>query len=346
MAILVIDDRREARRLIQSFLVEGGFQEVITASSAEEGFGILGLEPKAAAGNSPEIDLILLDIVLEGINGLDACRMIKGDPRLADIPVVMMTGYSDPSYINTAFEAGAIEFLLKPIQKMELIARVRSIMHFKQEVAKLKEREQYLTSITDALKDANARLARLSHVDGLTGIANRRYFDEMFRKLLASATRLSIPIALLMLDIDHFKSYNDLYGHLAGDDCLKTLATSLNDSIKRGSDFIARYGGEEFSIVLLGTDMEGAVTVAEEIQKHLAELNVTHEGSTCSDKVTLSIGVAACVPEPQVGPEQIIAWADKALYRAKKKGKDRIELCDTADMEKTSPDSPATGPGR
>ncbi|HMA85926.1 MAG TPA: diguanylate cyclase, partial [Desulfosalsimonadaceae bacterium] len=260
--------------------------------------------------------------------------IIKSHPRFSDIPVVIMTAQTDPENIDSAFDAGAIEFLLKPVQKMELLARVRSIMHFKDQLDKLRKREKQLTEITKELETANARLERLSHSDGLTGIPNRRYFDYMFKKLLASATRLSIPIGLLMLDIDCFKSYNDTYGHLAGDDALKTVSESLHETIKRESDFIARYGGEEFAVVLFGTELAAVVNLGEKIRQRIADLNIAHQASTISDRVTVSIGVAACVPEPHITPDKLIFGADQALYQAKSEGRDRVVSCNPADLDK------------
>jgi len=333
MAILVIDDRREARQIIQSFLESGGYHDIITAESAERGLEIIGIENPEPAGH-PSIDLILMDIVLDGMSGVDACRIISSHPCFSDIPVVIMTAYTDPENIDAAFEAGAIEFLLKPVQKMELLARVRSILHFKDQLDKLRQREKQLTEITKELETANARLERLSHSDGLTGIPNRRYFDYMFKKLLASATRLSIPIALLMLDIDCFKPYNDTYGHLAGDDALKTVSESLHETIKRESDFIARYGGEEFAIVLFGTELAAAENLGEKIRQRIADLNIEHQASEISDRITVSIGVAACVPEPQITPDKVIFGADQALYKAKSEGKDRVTSFDPADLDK------------
>jgi len=339
MAILVIDDKREARLLIQVFLEGGGFQDVITTPSAEMGFEIMGISPESDGEGTP-IELILMDIVMDGISGVEACRKIKAHPKMTDTPVVMMTAYTDPSYIDAAFDAGAIEFLVKPIKKMELLARVRSIMHFNQELNKLREREKMLTGITDELKNANIKLERLSKSDGLTGIPNRRYFDYMLKKLMASATRLSIPLSLLMLDLDCFKAYNDNYGHLAGDDALRTIAESLHTTIKRESDFIARYGGEEFAIVLFGTELDTAAALAETIRESMEELYIRHEFSDISDRLTLSIGVAACIPEPHIAPADLINYADQALYEAKSAGKNRIVKSDPLNFEQPSASTP------
>jgi len=323
MAILIIDDVPVTRKIIESFLKDGGHTDIIQADSAENAFQILGLY---ADNDTPRasIDLILMDIVLQGVDGIEACRLIKNDQRSAHIPIVIITAYTSSEHIETAFKAGAIDFLPKPINKLELHARVRSILHFKSEVDRLREREKNLVETTLQLERANVLLERLSNSDGLTGIPNRRYFDYMFKKLLASGTRLSIPISLLLMDIDNFKLFNDTYGHLAGDDCLKLISGAIHDTIKRESDFIARYGGEEFVIVLFGVEPKTAAELAENIREHIFGLKIPHSASPVSQWVTVSIGVVSCVPEPSVSPENMINRADKALYAAKSHGKNQV----------------------
>ena len=323
MAILIIDDVPVTRKIIESFLKDGGHTDIIQAESAENAFHLLGLY---ADGNTPRppIDLILMDIVLQGVDGIEACRLIKNDQRSAHIPIVIITAYTSSEHIETAFKAGAIDFLPKPINKLELHARVRSILHFKSEVDRLREREKHLVETTLQLERANVLLERLSNSDGLTGIPNRRYFDYMFKKLLASGTRLAIPISLLLMDIDNFKLYNDTYGHLAGDDCLKLISGAIHDTIKRESDFIARYGGEEFVIVLFGVEAKMAAELAENIREHIFGLKIPHSTSSVNDWVTVSIGVVSCIPEPSISPEKMIDRADKALYAAKSHGKNQV----------------------
>jgi diguanylate cyclase (GGDEF)-like protein len=323
MAILIIDDVPVTRKIIESFLKDGGHTDILQADSAENAFHILGLY---ADGDTQRqsIDLILMDIVLQGVDGIEACRLIKNDQRSAHIPIVIITAYTSSDHIETAFKAGAIDFLPKPINKLELHARVRSILHFKSEVDRLREREKNLVETTLQLERANVLLERLSNSDGLTGIPNRRYFDYMFKKLLASGTRLSIPISLLLMDIDNFKLYNDTYGHLAGDDCLKLISGAIHDTIKRESDFIARYGGEEFVIVLFGVEPKTAAELAINIREHIFGLKIPHSTSPVSEWVTISMGVVSCVPEPSVSPEIMIDRADKALYAAKSHGKNQV----------------------
>ena len=331
MAILIIDDVPVTRKIIESFLKDGGHTDIIQAESAENAFHLLGLYADND-DSRPSIDLILMDIVLQGVDGIEACRLIKNDQRSAHIPIVIITAYTSSEHIETAFKAGAIDFLPKPINKLELHARVRSILHFKSEVDRLREREKHLVETTLQLERANVLLERLSNSDGLTGIPNRRYFDYMFKKLLASGTRLAIPISLLLMDIDNFKLYNDTYGHLAGDDCLKLISGAIHDTIKRESDFIARYGGEEFVIVLFGVEAKMAAELAENIREHIFGLKIPHSASSVSDWVTVSIGVVSCIPEPSISPEKMIDRADKALYTAKSHGKNQVVQFEYAEV--------------
>jgi len=331
MAILIIDDVPVTRKIIESFLKDGGHTDIIQAESAENAFHLLGLYADGDVPRPP-IDLILMDIVLQGVDGIEACRLIKNDQRSAHIPIVIITAYTSSEHIETAFKAGAIDFLPKPINKLELHARVRSILHFKSEVDRLREREKHLVETTLQLERANVLLERLSNSDGLTGIPNRRYFDYMFKKLLASGTRLAIPISLLLMDIDNFKLYNDTYGHLAGDDCLKLISGAIHDTIKRESDFIARYGGEEFVIVLFGVEARTAAELAENIREHIFGLKIPHSTSSVSDWVTVSIGVVSCIPEPSIPPEKMIDRADKALYAAKSHGKNQVVQFEYAEV--------------
>ncbi|MDR3560043.1 MAG: diguanylate cyclase [Negativicutes bacterium] len=175
----------------------------------------------------------------------------------------------------------------------------------------------------DALAAANQELELLSKQDRLTGIANRRHFDEFLDRMWRQATREATPIALLMADIDYFKRYNDTYGHQAGDDCLRKVARALESQAGRGTDLVARYGGEEFGVVLASTDLASALKVAEKLRATVAGLAIEHEGSDCG-VVTISMGVASVIPRPGMEPPEIIALADIALYRAKETGRNCV----------------------
>ena len=177
--------------------------------------------------------------------------------------------------------------------------------------------------------ELNVRLRDISFIDGLTGVANRLRFDDFFRKEWRRARRTKRPISILMLDIDFFKNYNDLLGHLEGDECLKNVAKTIQSHIRADVDLVARYGGEEFVVVLPETDLKGALKVAERIRRDIEGLKIAHPGSEVSKFVTVSIGVASIVPIDNLKKEVLLNMADKALYVAKKKGRNRVEAYST-----------------
>ena len=168
-------------------------------------------------------------------------------------------------------------------------------------------------------------LEALSYADGLTGIANRRRFEEVLDLEWRRASRAGLPLAIAMVDIDHFKRYNDAQGHQRGDDCLVRVAHALAGSLHRAGDFVARYGGEEFVVVLPGSDEEQAVSYAETLRRGIEALAIPHAGSATADVVTVSVGVAAAVPEPGAPPAALVEAADRALYAAKRGGRNRVE---------------------
>lgn len=196
-------------------------------------------------------------------------------------------------------------------------ALVKSEQQLKQYAAELADSNEKLVA-------ANEELQRTSFLDGLTGIANRRYFDTSLEREWQNAKRHKTSLALLMLDIDFFKAYNDTYGHLAGDDCLKAIGGMLEQLPKRAGDIVARYGGEEFAFVLPDTDVQGAMLLAGRVQEGIEKLRIEHSGSSISNRVTLSIGVAVVTPEPEAAASSIITMADQALYQAKNQGRNRI----------------------
>lgn len=186
----------------------------------------------------------------------------------------------------------------------------------------VKERSQELRQANVSLKEANIELARISLTDKLTSIYNRRYFDRTFNREWKIARRNRQSLALIMLDIDKFKNFNDTYGHLAGDQCLERIADQIKKTIKRPGDFVARYGGEEFAVVLPNTPIDGALKLAEEIREDIENLNNHYE--ELETKVTVSLGVAAIIPDSTDNPDELIAAADKALYQAKEAGRNQV----------------------
>ncbi len=325
-SILIVDDSDDIHGLLGSILEKEGFESIHHARSGEEAISLLGIND---SGNRYlDVDIILMDIVMPGIDGIETLRAIKARDRFRDVPVVMVTKLAEVEYLKKAFDAGALDYIVKPANEVEFVTRVRAFLRLKAEMDLRRAREAELLETTMKLRKANATLERLSYIDGLTGVGNRRYFDELYLKEWKRARREKSPVALLLLDIDFFKAYNDFYGHQAGDACLGRIAQAVAGSLKRPVDFVARYGGEEFAVVLPHTGMDGAMTVAGSIARAVHDLGINHGASMVGDRVTVSIGVAALVPERDDDPDALLHAVDAALYRAKEEGRDRIVAVD------------------
>ncbi|HAJ25889.1 MAG TPA: diguanylate cyclase response regulator [Syntrophus sp. (in: bacteria)] len=310
------------RVLITHQLRKAGYAMVIEAASAGEAFSILGLDrdDKTVA----DIDLIIMDIVMPEINGIEACRRIKEDDRFEDVPIIMITALADKGILQLAFDAGAMDYITKPVDKLELIARVRSSLRLKDEMENRRERERELLVMSRKLAAANQILQRLSLLDGLTGIPNRRRFDEVLAHEWQQAMRSKQPLSIVMIDIDHFKAFNDHYGHLTGYDCLRKVALAMSGILKRPTDILARYGGEEFAAILPMTASDGADAIAEAMRTGVVNLAIPHDHSSAASLVTVSMGIATLVPRRGMTAAMLISAADQALYEAKAGGRNRI----------------------
>lgn len=311
MSILIVDDSATSRMLLETILTKAGYEDLILAGTAQEALDYLH-------GAKVLPDLVLMDINMPGMDGIEATRIIKGLERFQDIQIIMVTVSDEEAYLEQAFEAGAMDFINKPVSKVELRARIRSVLRLKQEMDQRRARERELEELT-------CRLAEQSNLDCLTNVANRRCFNEMYPREWDRARREGRELHVLMIDIDHFKLYNDTYGHLKGDECLAKVAEAIAKALKRPADFMARYGGEEFVVVLPDTDAKGAENIAREIQANLAALALEHVSSTVADTVTVSIGIAGAKPNGK-GAEQLLNISDKALYEAKTAGRNTIRI--------------------
>ncbi len=287
-------------------------------------------DPQKAIRLAAEINatVILQDLVMPDIDGLMMVRSFRVNRVTAKIPIIVLSTNEEAKIKSEAFQLGANDYLIKLPDKIELIARLR--YHSQAYISQMERDEAFLALEESRLQLAtvNRALQKLSSIDGLTGIANRRSFDETLKKEWLRAARYQQPIAMLMLDIDFFKHYNDHYGHQGGDECLKKVTKALAASLHRETDFLARYGGEEFSAILPDTSREGAIKIAERMRQALKSLQVEHSRSKVSDMVTVSIGVSAVVPNKDIEAESIITAADQALYRAKAEGRDRVVASD------------------
>lgn len=323
MNILIVDDSEDQLLVLKSILSAEGYRNIHLAESAEQAFEFLGLKGKK---KKKEIDLILMDVTMPGINGIEACGRIKKEESLKDIPVIMVTAHREETHLQSAFHAGAMDYITKPINKIELLARVHSALRLKMETDSRKEREREMLEMAEELDAANKQLTRMSYLDGLTSVPNRRYFEEFFTREWKNAVRVNGFISLIMLDIDCFKAYNDTYGHLNGDDCLKKIAKALSKTLKRPRDFLCRYGGEEFIAVLPDTDKKGALEVANRFLHETEKLKIAHKTSTAGKKVSISIGVVTAKPGRKEKPSSLINKVDEALYEAKQAGRNRVKV--------------------
>ena len=321
MAILVVDDSVDSRLLIQRFLQQEGHRDFLMAGTAAEALGQLGVDGSTPSG---PVELILMDLELPGMNGIEACRRITEDPRLGDIPVIVVTASSENGSLPAAFQAGAVDYLLKPINPIELGARVRSMLRLKRELDERKRREAELLEVTYRLAAAKSELQRLSSLDGLTGLSNRRHFDEVYGAEWKRAARDATFLSVILIDIDHFKAFNDRYGHLAGDDCLRRVAAALREGVKRPGDCVARYGGEEFVALLPETHQVGAGSVAEAMRLAVASLSLEHATSPVAPTLSISLGTATTIPRETSSPAELLAAADEELYKSKNAGRNRL----------------------
>lgn len=268
--------------------------------------------------------IILQDLIMPEVNGLMMVKFFRVNKETSQVPIIVLSTKEDPKIKSDAFSLGVNDYLIKLPDKIELIARLRyhstAYIHHKQ-------RDEAFAALQESkrqLHEANLALEKLSSLDGLTGIANRRQFDTVLNKEWNRAIRNRIPISLVMLDIDYFKHYNDTYGHQKGDSCLKLVAQILHDNEKRPADLAARYGGEEFGVILPETDLHGATEIATTILQAIRNATIPHKTSTVSKCLTASLGVASMTAERGKQPDILISHADQALYQAKEEGRNRV----------------------
>ena len=320
--ILVVDDHEDNVEVLRARLEARGY-EVEGATNGQQALDTV---------NRWCPDLVLLDVMMPDMDGLEVVQRLKANRNLPFIPVIMQTALDSTERMVAGLEAGADDYVTKPINFQELEARVRSLLRIKKLQQELADREKELSNMND-------KLLYISMTDGLTGVDNRRALEQRLHEMFEHSLRLHEPIACVMCDIDHFKRVNDTYGHAAGDAVLKQFAEILKDAA-REIDRVGRYGGEEFLMLLPGTVLDSAVTFAERVRQRVEENTFSFEGGTLTR--TVSFGVASW-PHPKIqGREGMLKAADDALYVAKEMGRNRVVRFDSAEFnEHTKPEDDA-----
>ncbi|MBN2031303.1 diguanylate cyclase [bacterium] len=303
--VLVVEDETNNRFLLKTYLSSDGYK-VQLAKNGEEALKMVAENPPSA---------IILDVLLPNMNGFEVCRKLKSSEVTSFIPVIMVTALHGNEERIKGIEVGADDFIQKPINRVELLTRIKSLLRIKRlhEALELKVNE---------LEKAKTKLRKLAVTDGLTSLYNYRAFRQQLRQEISRSRRFNLPVSLLIMDFDHFKVYNDLFGHPNGDKVLKLFAKRVYQNI-RDVDCLARYGGEEFVLILPGTDKKAAKTVAEKIRRLVEQTSFPHEEKLPDKRVTVSVGVAS-FPQDTDDEETLIKLTDKALYRAKKSGRNRV----------------------
>jgi diguanylate cyclase (GGDEF)-like protein len=296
-SVLIVDISPESSELLAGAL----------ASDYKIKFASGGEQALELASGEDRPDLVLLEVMLHDMDGFEVCRRLKENPATHGIPVIFITAKNEASDQTRAFNSGAIDYIAKPFVPSVVKARVHTHVSLMQR-----------TNLLEAQ----------AFLDALTGVPNRRRFDETFRHEWQRAARNLMPLSLLIIDVDHFKAFNDHYGHGAGDDCLQKIGQVLTHVDMRPGDFVARYGGEEFAVILPGCHAAGALTIAERIRAQVEALAVPHTHSSVAPYVTISVGVATVKPTQGGDPVELFQRADKALYRAKQQGRNQFQMAD------------------
>lgn len=309
-SLLIVDDDTTTLRILSKAL--NGLGQIRFATAGDEALRLVRENPP---------DLVLLDAEMPGMSGFEVCKAIKADPHLADVPIIFITSHTEASMEEAGLALGAVDFIGKPIRPAIVHARAQAHLR---------------------LKLAMDRLSQLAQTDGLTGIDNRRLFDQCIERDWSGALRNQRPFSLLLLDVDYFKRYNDCYGHVQGDQCLITIAETLRACIHRPTDMVARYGGEEFAVLLPDTAAEGALQLANRIVADVEQQAMEHRESPFGH-VTVSVGVASfdhassgwmltgnslqgAKAHHPLSVSELIAVTDRALYQAKDEGRNRTHF--------------------
>ena len=318
--ILIVDDKIDNLELLSAICTMRGFEAFVSNCG----------ESTVELAEKVRPHVILLDICMPQVNGFTVCQRLKDNSLTKEIPVIFISVLNRIGNKTQAFQLGGNDYITKPFEVEDVIARIENQLKFYYVQTELKAKNQQLVKEVQERQAAetrllklNDKLSKLATSDSLTNIGNRHYFNEILAKEWKRAERERSPLSFILCDIDYFKLYNDCFGHQAGDICLQQVAQEISETVNHSGDLVARYGGEEFAIILPQTKAEDASLVAEKIRQQIKKLNISHPHSLVSDRITLSLGVTSVIPDDQYSEIQLLATADKALYEAKKQGRDR-----------------------
>lgn len=313
--VLVVDDSSDNLEILSYILTFKGY-EVVTSDRGQKALEIARTDPP---------DIILLDIGMPEMDGYEICQRLRSGENTRDIPIIFVSAWNQANNKTRAFRYGGNDYITKPYQMEEVIARVENQLQIQRLKTELENKNQRLSqelyrqkNQEQQLLKINQKLGQLVNIDSLTQLANRHRFDEFLTREWYRRRRDNSSLSLIICDIDYFKLYNDRFGHIAGDECLKQVAEVISQGVKRPADLAARYGGEEFAIILPQTPAQNALKVAERIRLSVKKLHLPHPSSLVDDYISLSLGVSCIVPDSKSTEEQLLSTADRALYEAKK----------------------------
>jgi diguanylate cyclase (GGDEF)-like protein len=300
MKVMLVEDDRAVMMVTTAYIKSFG-HEVVPATTGEIALELF--DPNT-------MDLVLMDYLLPGIDGVETTKRLRKKHKDEWFPIIFITSANDDDNLAQGLEAGADDYLQKPVAPIVLNSKIAAIAR--------------LVKMQKDLLAASKKMEQLSYLDGLTHIYNRRGFDRAMNSEWKRRLRDKNALSFLMIDVDYFKKYNDHYGHQSGDDCLKTIAATLEEKLLRPADVVARYGGEEFVVLLPATNKDGAIKVAERLVKSIEEREILHEKSDVSKYVTISVGVALANTEQESSLEGFIKAGDDSLYIAKSSGRNQV----------------------
>jgi diguanylate cyclase (GGDEF)-like protein len=307
MTVLVVDDDSAVRAHL-SMLIDSFGHRVVDAGDATWGLALF---------EKHRPDLVISDIEMPGHNGLWLVRQIRERENGLWTPVVFLSNMANADALAEGIDAGADDYLAKPVQPRVLDAKLRALR-------RLRAMQSRLMQVSADLHQANQSLQHDAQHDALTGLLNRRGFDAQLANAIASARRHATPLTLMLCDVDHFKRYNDTLGHPAGDQCLRQVGALMRQLTRRPGDLAARHGGEEFALILPDTPRSGALTLARAVGRMVELAGLPHPGSPTAPHLTLSGGITTCVPDAATTAEALVLRADEALYVAKRSGRNRF----------------------